>query len=59
MVQGALGQSDTGQGKGRGGWRVTKGCREKVALAWSLEGGQEVTSQKGKEGVFQGRQWRG
>lgn len=59
VVRGALGQSDTGQGEGHGGWRVTRGCREKAALAWALEDGQEITSQKGKEGAFQGGQWRG
>lgn len=57
--RGALGPSDTGQGEGRGGGPVTGGCREKVALAWALEDGQEITSQKGKEGAFQGGQWRG
>ena len=44
VVRGALGQSDTGQGEGHGGWRVTGGCREKAASAWALDDGQEITS---------------
>ena len=32
---------------------------EKAALAWCMEDGWEITSQKGKECAFQGGQQRG
>lgn len=59
VVQGALGQSDAGQGEGHGRWWVRGGCIDKVALAWCMEDGWEITSQKGKECAFQGGQQRG
>lgn len=48
VAQGALQQSDTGQGEGRGRWRVTGGCMEKVALAWTMEDGGKSASLKGR-----------
>ena len=38
-----------GQGEGRGRGRIRGGCMEKVALAWSMKDGWEITSQKGRE----------